>query len=444
MSTISRRESAALINSLSAGVVPRIGLRHIAVGRKDEVNAFLSDLQTVQEGGAAFRFIAGKYGSGKSFLLQMIRTNAMERNFVVMDADLSPERRLTGTNKQGLATYRELMQHVAIKTRPEGGALEAILQKWIAGIQASTARETGLAPNDPAFIKEVGLKIYESLLDLSEMTNGFTFAEVMKMYWEAIKTQNDTLKQNCLKWLRGEYETKTEARKELGVSSIINDQNWYEFLKLFAIFCVKAGFKGLIIFIDEGVNLYKINHKQAREANYEKVLTIFNDTMQGKAHSIGFFMSGTPQFIYDEKRGLFSYEALKSRLSENRFARDGFTDYTSPVIKLNQLTPDELYLLLERLCELHGAHYGYECKLSPEQLAAFLNQVMSKMGADELLTPREVTRDFLGLLNVLHQDPNATFDSLIHSDQFQLKGAGSDPDALNASSTSDLFADFDL
>lgn len=441
--TINRREGAALINSLTAGVVPRIGLRHIAVGRQGEINAFLNDLATVEDGGAAFRFICGQYGSGKSFLLQTIRNNAMERSFVVMDADLSPERRLVGTNGQGLATYRELIQHTSTRTRPEGSALESVIQKWIASLQVITAKEENLQVNDPALIDAVSEKISDVLSELSEMAYGFAFANVINSYWKGMKTGDDVLKTSALRWLRGEYANKTEAKKELPVDSIIDDQNWYEFLKLFALFVKKVGYKGLLVFIDEGVNLYKINHKQARDSNYEKVLTIFNDTMQGKAEYIGVFMSGTPQFIYDERRGLFSYEALRSRLADNRFATQGFVDFTSPVIKLNQLSSEEIYLLLERLCELHSSYYSYENKLGSKELTAFLNTVLGRLGADQLLTPREVTRDFLGLLNILYQNPDATFDSLINEQGFTVKSAEKDPEQIDEE-TDDLFAEFDI
>ena len=440
---INRRESAALINSLTAGVVPRIGLRHIAVGRQGEVNAFLQDLSTIEDGGAAFRFVCGQYGSGKSFLLQTIRNNAMERSFVVMDADLSPERRLTGTNGQGLSTYRELIQHLSTRTRPEGSALESILQKWIATMQATTAKEEGLQANDPQLVVAVSEKIADILSELSEMAYGFAFANVIDAYWRGIKNGDDALKMSALRWLRGEFANKTEAKRELPVDSIIDDQNWYEFLKLFALFVKKAGYKGLLVFIDEGVNLYKINHKQARDSNYEKVLTVFNDTMQGKAEYIGVFMSGTPQFIYDERRGLFSYEALRSRLADNRFAVQGFVDFTSPVIKLNQLSSEEIYLLLERLCELHSSHYSYENTLGKDELTTFLNTVLGRLGADQLLTPREVTRDFLGLLNILHQNPGTTFDTLINEQGFKVQSAEKDPEQIDEE-TDNLFAEFDI
>lgn len=443
MAAMNRREAAAIMNSLTAGVVPRIGLRHIAVGRQPEVNAFLQDLITVEDGGAAFRFVCGQYGSGKSFLIQMIRNNAMERSFVVMDVDLSPERRLTGTKGQGIATYRELTQHLSTRTRPEGGALESILQKWIVSIQSAVAKENALKADNPLLIDLVSEKITEILSELSEMAYGFSFASILDTYWKGMKTADETLKQAALRWLRAEYANKTEARKELPVDSIINDQNWYDFLKLFALFVKKAGYRGLLVFVDEGVNLYKITHKQARDSNYEKILTIFNDTMQGKARHIGFFMGGTPQFIYDERRGLFSYEALRSRLADNRFSSSKFVDYTNPVIKLNPLSPEEIYLLLERLCELHGFYYSYECRLGEKELTYFLNTVLSRLGADQLLTPREVTRDFLGLLNILYQNPDADFYNLISKQESETVSAQRDPEQID-DGTADLFAEFDI
>jgi hypothetical protein len=441
--SISRRESGALINSLTAGVVPRIGLRHIAVGRQNEVNAFLNDMNTIEDGGASFRLISGQYGSGKSFLLQMIRNNAMEKNFVVADADLSPERRLTGSKGQGLSTYRELLQHLSTPTRPDGGSLEAILQKWIMGLQSAVSKKNGFKPGEPQLVGAVSERIAEMMMELSELSYGFAFANVLDAYWRGMKTDDDALKQNALRWLRGEYATKTEAKKELPVDRIIDDASWYEFLKLFAVFVKKAGYKGLLVFLDEGVNLYKIPHKQARDSNYEKLLTIFNDTMQGKAQNIGVFFSGTPQFIYDERRGLFNYDALRTRLEDNRFSSQNFVDFTTPVIKLKQLSPEEIFILLERLCELHSSHYDYDCTLGKDQLTAFLNTVLSRLGADQLLTPREITRDFLGLLNILQQNSNITFATLMDEQNYSVKSADEDPETIS-SDNDDLFAEFDI
>ena len=441
--TINRREATSLYDSLKGGVAPRVGLRHIAVGRQAEVNAFLHSLSVVEEGGAAFRFVCAPFGSGKSFLLQLIRNNAMERSFAVMDADLSPERRLTGTKGQGLATYRELMQHVSTRARPEGGALESILQKWIAGMQSTIARENNLRANDSALIEMVSEHIAEVLSELSEMAYGFAFSRVIDAYWRGMKAGDDALRQAALRWLRGEYTTKTEAKRELPVDCIIDDQSWYDFLKLFALFVCRAGYKGLLVFIDEGVNLYKITQKQARDSNYEKILTIYNDTMQGKAHHIGVFMSGTPQFIYDERRGLFNYEALRTRLADNRFSSEKYVDYNGPVIKLGQMTTEEIYLLLERLCMLHGARFSYECMLSQEDLTAFLNLVYSTLGADRFLKPRYVTIDFLALLDILMQNPGATVKELIADQGFQLRTDEKDPEQIDDESER-LFAEFDI
>lgn len=440
---INRKESSALLGSLTSGVVPRIGLRHIAVGRKREVSAFLNDLTTIEDGGAAFRLVTGNYGSGKSFLLQMIRNYAMEKNFVVADADFSPERRLTGSKGQGLAIYRELMQHLSIAQRQDGGALDSVLQKWIVTLQRDIAIAEQFQPDDPRLVEAVSDRINSVLSEMSELAYGFTFSSVIDAYWRGIKLKDDQLRQSALRWLRGEYSTKTEARAELPVDRIIDDQSWYDFIKLFALFVKKSGYAGLLIFLDEGVNLYKISHKLSRESNYEKLLTIFNDTMQGKAQHLGVFLSGTPQFVSDERRGLFSYEALRSRLSDNRFSGQGFVDYSGPVIRLSQLAPEEIYLLLERLCELHSSHYEYEINLGEHELTLFLNMVLSRMGADQLLTPREVTRDFIGLLNILHQNSDINFDNLVNSAEFSIKSAEYNPE-MDDAPLHDLFTEFDI
>lgn len=434
-----KRDAVVILNALSAGVVPRTGLRHFAVGRGKEVKALLDDLETIEEGGASFRFIVGKYGSGKSFLIQLVRNNAMERNFVVMDADLSPERRLTGTKEQGLRTYRELLQNLAIRPKPDGGALESLLQAWVSSLQKEIAEKEGLQPKDPILIRKVSDRIEKDMQSFREMSHGFAFSAVIDAYWRGMKTGNDELKQSAIRWLRGEYTSKTAARQKLPVDTIINDANWYDFLKLFALFTKKAGFKGLLIFIDEGVNLYKITNKIARGNNYEKLLTMYNDCMQGKAHNIGIFFSGTEQFVYDDIRGLFSYEALKSRLSGNSYASKGYVDYTSPIIKLSRITDEELFVLLERLCDIHAKRYDYEKILTENQLEEYLNMAVSKLGADEFLTPREIAKDFISVLNILEQNPMVSFSELLTNIDDELKGPEQDPDGL----TADIFAELD-
>lgn len=435
---VPRRISTAILNSLGAGVVPRVGLEYIAVGRKNEVSAILNDLENIKEGGGAFRFVVGRYGSGKSFLLQLTRNNALERDFLVADADLSPERRLTGTKGQGLATYRELMQHLSTKTRPDGNALEVILQKWISSVQTQVLKD-GVSADDARFIEEMEARMSNIIADMQSYLHGFDFAKVLTCYWRGIRLESDDLKQNALCWLRGEFSTKSEA-KGLGVSQIITDDSWYDFLKLFARLAVKIGYKGMLLLIDEVVNLYKITNRVSRENNYEKLLSMFNDVMQGKAEYIGIIVGGTPQFVEDDRRGLYSYEALRSRLQESRMVKPGMVDFSGPMIRLSTLTNEEIYLLLERIMEVFCAHNHVEPPLGHKQLVAFMESAASRLGAEQLLTPREVTRDFIPVLNLLLQNPELTYEKLAAAGNAQIHATDTDPDALE----DDRFALFDV
>ena len=435
---IARRYSTAILKSMGAGVVPNIGLEYIAVGRKAEVQAILSDLADIADGGGAFRFIVGKYGSGKSFLLQLARNNALERNYLVANADLSPERRLTGTRGQGLKLYRELIANLSTKARPEGNALESLLQRWIMDAQRQVAA-SGIGTGQPNFTQEVEGRILEIAGELQEYVYGFDFARVLLKYWEGYRGDNADLKQSALRWLRGEYERKSDAR-ELGVSQIISDDSWYEVIKLLARLSKMLGYQGLLVLIDKSVNLYKIPNRVSRENNYEKLLAMFNDVMQGRTQYLGIYVGGTPQSIEDERRGLFSYEALRSRLQTSNLARDGLLDFSGPVIRLETLNNEEIYLLLERLRDVFCAHNRIDGILTTEQMVDFMQMVANRIGAEKLLTPREVTRDFISLMTLLHQNPGATYESIIGTGQVQLKSAQEDPDALD----DDAFALFDL
>ena len=426
-----KRIATVLINSLKSGVVPRIGLPYITVGRENEINALLHDVELIAEGGASFRFIVGKYGSGKSFLLQTIRNYVMDRNFVVVDADLSPERRLQGTRGQGLATYKELIQNMSTKTRPEGGALTLILDRWINSVQNEVAAESGLSPTDPAFGKQVERKIHEVIGALNEMVHGFDFARLLVLYYQSHLNDDDETKAKVVKWFRGEYATKTEARAELGVQIIITDDDWYEYLKLFATFLKKAGYSGLLILIDELVNIYKIPNSITRQYNYEKILTMYNDALQGKARHLGIIMSGTPQCIEDTRRGVYSYEALKSRLEAGRFGREGVADMLAPVIRLQPLSYEELLVLTEKLADIHAGLYGYEQTLTQNDLVQFIQIEFSRIGADTKLTPREVIRDFIELLNILSQNPGMSVESLLGSESFSYAKASVDQKQLD-------------
>lgn len=415
---IPKRIAQTVLNSLKGGVVPRIGLPYITVGRKTEIEALLHDVDIISEGGASFRFIVGRYGSGKSFLLQTMRNYVMDRNFVVVDADLSPERRLQGTKGQGLATYRELIQNLSTKTRPEGGALTLILDRWINSVQSQVAQESNLSPDSSEFEQEVSKKIYEVISSLSELVHGFEFAKLLNMYYQAYIAADDEKKAKVVKWFRGEYATKTEAKKELGVDIIISDSDWYEYLKLFASFFKQAGYSGLIIMIDELVNIFKIPNSISRQYNYEKILTMYNDALQGKAKYLGVIMGSTPQAIEDQRRGVFSYEALRSRLSSGKFSEVGARDMYAPIIHLDPLTPEEMLVLTEKLAQMHAALYNYEKTITDQDLAQFIKIEYARIGAQTNITPREVIRDFIELLDIVHQNPQKNIAELLNSEKF--------------------------
>lgn len=415
---IPKRVAQAVLNSLKGGVVPRIGLPYIAVGRKNEIQALLHDVDILADGGASFRFIVGRYGSGKSFLLQTIRNYVMDRGFIVADADLSPERRLQGTRGQGLATYRELIGNLSTKTKPEGGALPLVLDRWINSVQTQAIQETGLMPGDPALTAAVDQKIYAVTSAVSELVHGFEFAKLLSLYYHAYLDGDDALKGNVVRWFRGEYTLKREVKEALGVNMMITDDDWYEYLKLFAVFFRLAGYAGMMIMIDELVNLYKIPNAVTRQYNYEKLLTMYNDTLQGKARYLGILMDATPQAVEDKRRGLYSYEALRSRLAEGKFSRPGARDLLAPVIRLDPLTPEEMLVLCEKLADMHAGLYGYPRALSTEELAKFIELEYGRIGADQNITPREVIRDFIELLDLLYQDPALTMEELLQSDAF--------------------------
>ncbi|HJB97815.1 MAG TPA: ATP-binding protein [Candidatus Acutalibacter pullicola] len=415
---VPRRIAQTVLNSLKGGVVPRIGLPYITVGRKNEIEALLHDVDILEEGGASFRFIVGRYGSGKSFLIQTIRNYVMDRGFIVADADLSPERRLQGTRGQGLATYRELIGNLSTKTKPEGGALTLVLDRWISGIQTQTLQETGGEPGDPALAKAVDQKIYQVTSAVSELVHGFEFAKLLSLYYHAYLEGDDQRKQGVIRWFRGEFSTKREAKEELGVNILITDDNWYEYIKIFAVFFRLAGYAGMMIFIDELVNLYKIPNAITRQYNYEKLLTMYNDTLQGKARYLGILMGATPQAIEDKRRGVYSYEALRSRLAEGKFSRPGARDLLAPVIRLEPLNPEEMLVLCEKLCAMHADLYGYTPFLRTEELAEFIQLEYGRIGADQNITPREVIRDFIELLDLLYQNPSRTMKELLGSDAF--------------------------
>ncbi len=432
-----------LVNALKGGVVPRAGLEYITVGRTQEIAAILHDIEMIEEGGASFRFIVGKYGSGKSFLLQTIRNYATAKGFAVVDADLSPERRFAGTKGQGLATYKELIKNLSTKSKPDGGALPLILEKWISGIQMSVrtrlpaeekenvrsreksaAGDMAEADSSAEFDREVERQIYAVAGSLEGMVNGFEFAKAVVLYWKAYREDDAALKSNVLRWFRGEYPTRKEAKADLGINFIVTDETWYDFLKIFAAFLVGAGYKGMLVIIDELVNIFKIPNSITRANNYEKILTMYNDVLQGKARHIGFLMGGTPQCIEDKYKGVFSYEALRSRLAEGHFATADVKDLSAPIIRLQMLTQEEMYILVEKLQNIHAQLYNYTPALTQEDLVYFLTVEYNRVGAETHITPREIIRDFIELINILHQNPQKTVSQILGDNSFEMAKGG--------------------
>ena len=407
MAEIKRRERDAVMNSLQAGLVPRTGLHLIQVGRKDEVNAMLADLEGVVQGGAAFRIVMGRFGSGKSFFLNLVRTAGIAKKMVVVQADMTTERRIHASGGQARALYSELMKNLATKSKPDGGALRNLCEGWISGIQHQVKTAGG---ND----EEVKRRIFADLKDLQDCVGGFEFAEVLSKYYEGYAAGNDELQGAALRWLRAEFTTKTDARAALGVRRIIDDENFYDSLKLLAAFCVKAGYAGLLVNLDEMVVLSeRLPSARARQANYEAILAMLNDCLQGNVKNLGFVLGGTDEFVENAKRGLYSYEALRSRLAANRFAGQGVKDFSGPVLRLQNLSPEDLFVLLGNIRHVHA--FGDEKKyiVPDDALKALLKKAGETLGADYYKTPRDVIRSFVGLLNVLDQNPGRDWQSFL-------------------------------
>jgi hypothetical protein len=407
--TVPKRTLITMMNALSSGVVPRRGLEYIAVGRKKETETFVNDLEDTADGGGAFRFISGRFGNGKSFMTQMIRNYAMDRGFVVMDADLAINRRLTGSKKEGLNTYMELVKNMAYKARPDGGAMEPILQSWIIGTQEKLAEQQGKEPSEVSY-DDIEKAMRNDMKDLSSMQNYQDFMRVVICYMRDYLDGKDDI--TATRWLKGELDLKKESRKDLGTNLVIDDSNWYDTIKIWSRVVTQLGFKGMVVFIDEGVILYKLQNKVSRSNNYERLLTMFNDIMQGKTKYLSIYVCGTPEFIEDPNRGLYSYEALRSRLVAGRY-ENGFDNYFGPIINLKPLTNEEIFVLLRTIKDLHEQRYEYESGITDEMLETYLRTVLASVVSSTMITPREITRDLISLLDTMHQNPDLNFLDLV-------------------------------
>ena len=412
---IKTKEAKAIINSLSGGVVPRIGVQHITVGRKLEIESFTSALEDVKNGHSMCKFWIGDFGSGKSFMLHLMNTVATKQKFVVSNADFTPENRLYSNDGKAVALYSAIMDNIAIQTKPEGGALPSLLDKWIEKEMLSVATENDISiieVRNKDYLPKIQSKLVETVNKVTE-TGGFDFGVVILKYYEGHINGDEFLKRSALKWLKGEYGTKTEARQDLGVREIINDSNYYDMLKNFTRLFVGIGYSGFMINLDEAINLYKISTSTSRAKNYEKLLSIFNDCFQGKIENLFMNFAGTKEFLENERRGLFSYNALKTRLETNKFETKEFRDYSQPVIMLQPLDHNEIFVLLRKLKEVYDFNYETNIGVDDEDIRMYMEDMFNKPGADEFLTPREVIRDFLNILSLLRQNPTANKSDLI-------------------------------
>ena len=404
MAKIRSKERDAIIQSLKSGVTPKIGIQHIQVGRSNELKALYRDIERVCDGGAAFRLIIGDYGSGKTFFLSVVRSIALEKMLVTVNADLSPDRRIHASQGQARNLYSELMRNIATRTKPDGNALSSIVEKFIT-IARQEAGKEGI---------DVSEAIQNRLYALSDLVGGYDFAKVIEAYWNGHENSDDQLKSNAIRWLRAEYTTKTDARNDLGVRTIISDNHFYDALKLMSLFVKQAGYNGLMVNLDELVNLFKLHSTQARTSNYEQILRILNDCLQGSAENIGFLLGGTPEFLYDTRKGLYSYEALQTRLAENSFAQQAnVIDYSSPALKLASLTPEELFILLKNLRDVFASGDPEEYLLDDNALKSFLNHCNKTIGSAYFTTPRNTIKAFINLLSVLEQNPQMDWQDFI-------------------------------
>lgn len=420
---IKPKEATSIINSLIGGVVPKIGVQHITVGRSEEIEAFVSALEDVKNGHSIVKFWIGDFGSGKSFMLHLLNTVAMKQKFVVANADFTPDNRLYSNNGKGVALYSSIIDNIAIQTKPEGGALSTLMEKWIEQVITKTAEENKISLTDirkEQYIDIIQTNIMKTINEITDV-GGFDFGMVIMKYYEGYIKDDEQLRRNALKWLKGEYRTKTEAKQDLGVREVINDLNYYDMIKNFCKLFVSMGYSGFMVNLDEAINLYKISTSVMREKNYEKILSIYNDCFQGKITNLFFNFAGTKEFLENERRGLFSYQALKSRLESNKFETAEIRDFAQPVIRLMPLDHNEIFVLLKKLKAIFDYNYKTEIGISDTDIHQFMEEIFNKPGASEFLTPREVIRDFLNILNILRQNPsldkNKLFGELEISDE---------------------------
>ncbi|GBG94530.1 biotin carboxylase [Ligilactobacillus salitolerans] len=415
---INPKEAASIISALEAGVVPQRGVRHLLVGRNEEVKEVLRILDDVAAGGSDLRFWVGDFGSGKSFMLRTIEAIALQKNYLVATVDMTPTRRFYATDGKAKALYTAIVNSIISQTAQNGNALDTVFSQWINQIAQAVASEAKISLPE-ALSKEAQSLMTNKILDItgSFAAAGLAFemGQAIVKYYEGVLDNDRMLKAQALRWIRGEIETKTEAKRELGINRVITDDNWFDAIKNLSELFSRLGYAGLVINFDEAVNLYKLPRRQSRERNYERILNIYNECKSNEVQHLLVNFGATRKTVFDETRGLASYGALKGRLGAESSLDSELVNTNKTVLPLKPLTNEEIYTLLQRLTEIYNLHYRAQVELSLQEVQLYMEEQLNRPGADQFLTPRAVIKDYIEILDLIRQNPAIEVEKVILS-----------------------------
>lgn len=434
MTRINPKEASTIIKSLEAGVVPDIGLGHLLVGRKAEVDELIKILSHIEDGDSDLRFWVGDFGSGKSFMLKTIENLALSKNFVVSTIDLNPSRRFYATDRKAVNLYSTVLENIRTKNLRSGNVIESIIEQWISTIFKNLSDEKGYDLKElmAGFYRDevIGI-ILETLSRFEAVGLSYELGQAISKYYEGFITGDRILKLKAIRWIRGDITTKTEAKKELGINEIINDDNYFEAIKNLAELFREIGYQGFVINFDEAVNLYKLPHSTTRQRNYEKILNIYNECKSNLAKGLFINLAATRKTVFDESRGLASYGALKGRLGTEASMDSDFINTNKTVLGLKVLSDEEIYTLLENLVSIYNIHYKTKIDFTSDQIVTYMEGQLNRPGADEFLTPRAVIKDFIEILDIKRQNPDAEISDLLREKFGKLTPVNKDPDNLD-------------
>ncbi|MBU5427676.1 ATP-binding protein [Tissierella pigra] len=414
---VNPKEADNIIKALEGGVVPRRGIQHLLVGRNEEVQEIISILESITQGGSDIRFWIGDFGSGKSFMLRTIESIAVQKNFVVSTVDLTPTRRFYSSDGKAKSLYNEIINNIVIQTSQDGNAINTIIEEWINRIITNISERDNIPINQLLMIENK--KIVENeILNITSCFKSvglsYELGQAISKYYEGIAEDNKVLKLKALRWIRGDIDTRTESKRELGIERIINDDNWYDAIKNLAELFSDIGYSGFVVNFDEAVNLYKLPMAQTRERNYEKILNIFNECKSNTARGLFINFGATRKTIFDEHRGMSSYGALKGRLGSDGNLNSRLINTNKTALLLKPLTVEEIYTLLDNLNSIYNIHYRKNISMTTENIQIYMEEQLNRPGAAEFLTPRAVIKDYLEVLDLIRQNPDEEIESIVY------------------------------